>query len=163
VETIQKDEHIFQVDVEKTKAYYMTHSLCSCDACRNFYGQIEGKYPELQAFLAELGVDIAKPDEMPWWDVEDKIDYNPCYTVTGMIETLGKYEIDFDGINVVVTRGENPFDDIPNEQTEPYFVLAVYNIYLPWVLDEPFPATPKRETLLDKIKGLFQRRKAGDS
>ena len=159
MKTIQKDEHIFQVDAEKTKAYYMTHSLCDCDACRNFYTQIHGKYPQLEAFLAELGVDIAKPDEMPWWDVKDKIDYNPCYTVTGTIENLGKYEIDFDSVNVVVSKGENPFDDIPNEQTEPYFVLAVYNIYLPWILDEPFPARPKRETLLDKIKRLFRNQK----
>jgi len=157
---IRKDGYTFLVDIPKTSAYYAAHSLCDCDACRNFYEQIHGKYPDLEAFLSSLGADIAKPDETPWWDTEEEISYNPCYTVTGTVETMGEYELDFGSIQVTVSRADTPFSDIPNEQTEPYFVLAVYNISLPWVLDTPFPAAPKREPFwrrLTKWRDLFSR------
>jgi len=61
--TIQKDEYVFSVDVEKTKEYYKTHTLCDCVCCRNYYAQIKDKLPKLNAFLSEFGVDISKPDE----------------------------------------------------------------------------------------------------
>ena len=37
--TIKIDEYTFSVDVEKTREYYETHSLCDCASCRNFYAQ----------------------------------------------------------------------------------------------------------------------------
>ncbi len=37
---IQKDEYVFEVDIEKTIEYYKTHSLCECECCENFYTQI---------------------------------------------------------------------------------------------------------------------------
>lgn len=43
--TIQKEEYIFSVDVEKTKAYYKMHSLCKCPCCRNYYARIKEKLP----------------------------------------------------------------------------------------------------------------------
>lgn len=44
--TIKIDEYTFFVDVEKTREYYETHSLCDCASCRNFYAQVRGKLPE---------------------------------------------------------------------------------------------------------------------
>lgn len=44
--TIKIDEYTFFVDVEKTREYYETHSLCDCASCRNFYAQARGKLPE---------------------------------------------------------------------------------------------------------------------
>ncbi len=44
--TIKIDEYTFFVDVEKTREYYKTHSLCDCASCRNFYAQVRGKLPK---------------------------------------------------------------------------------------------------------------------
>lgn len=44
--TIKIDEYTFFVDVEKTREYYETHSLCDCASCRNFYAQVRGKLPK---------------------------------------------------------------------------------------------------------------------
>lgn len=152
---IAKDEYLFSVEKKKTAAYYQTHSLCDCEGCRNFYAQIKGMYPELEAFLAEFGVDIARPDEMPWFEMNDQIQYTPCYTVVGNIEKMGTDEIDIGNQSIVVYRSGDPFTDISNEQSEPYFILDVFSIYLPWVLDTPFPAAPVRKNFLTR---LFHRR-----
>lgn len=152
------------MDIEKTKEYYKSNSLCDCDGCQNFYTQIKDTSPELEAFLSAFGVDIAKPDEIPWWDIdENRIIYNPCYTVTGEIKQMGEYEMDFGFINVVISKPDTPWGYIPNEQTEPYFVISVYNVILPWVLDTPFPSstTVMRDTakvsIFEKLRNLFRR------
>lgn len=44
--TIKIDEYTFSVDIEKTREYYETHSLCDCASCRNFYAQVRGKLPK---------------------------------------------------------------------------------------------------------------------
>lgn len=149
---IKKDEYELLVDIEKTKQYYQTHSLCNCSGCKNFYDQIKGLFPELESFLSDFGVDIARPDEIAWFDIEDEIYYNPMYTVSGKILCMGEYEIDVDTLNIVIDSGY-----VPNEQTQSYFVITVYNFRLPWVLEEPFPKTPQKQSLISRIKGLFKK------
>lgn len=149
--TIKIDEYTFSVDVEKTREYYKTHSLCDCENCRNFYAQARGKLPKLDEFFTQFGVDISRPDEI--WSVEadDHIDYiSTDYTVCGRVEEMGKYEIDLydeQFLSVVVTDGFTS----PNEQTGEYFTLSVDNISLPWVLNEPFPK-PIKATAASKFK-----------
>ena len=93
--TIQKDEYIFEVDVVKTIEYYKTHSLCECESCENFYAQIKGKFPKLESFLADFGVDITKPDECMSVELDNTIQYIGIdYTVCGKVVTMGQYEID---------------------------------------------------------------------
>ena len=137
--TIQKDEYVFSVDVEKTKEYYKTHTLCDCVCCRNYYAQIKDKLPKLNAFLSEFGVDISKPDEAMSDEMDDYIDYIQVdYTVCGSIGSMSEYEIDiYDDLflSIVITNGFVS----PNEQTGEYFTISVMQIELPWVLDEPFP------------------------
>ena len=74
---LQKNDGKFLVDLEKTKAYYQSHSLCDCQACRNFYQQASAAFPKLKAFLADFGVDLERPDEIAWGDLspEGEIDY----------------------------------------------------------------------------------------
>lgn len=136
---IEKDNYKFSVDIEKTKEYYNTHSLCDCVCCRNYYKQIEQELPKLKEFLDNFGVDIAKPDEIMSVENEGFIDYlNVDYTVCGNVINMSEYEIDiYDKLflNVIVTEGFAS----PNEQTEEYFTLSVTNIRLPWVLDIPYP------------------------
>ena len=56
---IKKMGYVFSVNIEQTEKYYETHSLCDCESCRNYYAQIKDKFPKLDAFLREFGVDIS--------------------------------------------------------------------------------------------------------
>lgn len=154
---IQKDEYVFAVDVEKTVEYYKTHSLCDCDCCENFYAQIKGKFPKLESFLAEFGVDISRPDEVWSVELDSTIQYiGVDYTVCGKVTTMGQYEIDIDDdmfIRLVITDGFAS----PNEQTGEYFTISVGTmIELPWVLDKPFPE-PIQDKIEKKTKGFFRK------
>ncbi len=152
--TIRKDEYVFEVDIEKTKEYYKTHSLCECDYCKNLHTQIKGKFPKLESFLAEFGVDIAKPDETMPSEMDNSINYiSVDYTVCGKVITMGKYEIDIHDnlfFNIVITDGFAS----PNQQTGDYFSISVYNIQLPWVLDKPL-----HEAELTKFESRFSKKK----
>lgn len=149
--TIKIDEYAFSVDIEKTREYYKTHSLCDCGNCHNYYAQAKEKLPKLADFLAQFGVDISRPDEAWGVEADDHIDYiSTDYTVCGKVEEMGKYEIDLHDeqfLSVIVTDGFTS----PNEQTGEYFTLSVDNISLPWVLAEPFPE-PIKTNLPSKLK-----------
>ncbi len=159
--TIEKDGFIFSADVGKTKEYYSAHSVCNCSCCRNLYAQIKALFPKLDAFLSEFGIDICRPDEAASVENEDHIDYLFVgYTVTGVMETDGIYETDIDNLHITVSRGDDPFEWFPHEQTEPRFFISISGISLPWVLDEPFPKVEpfsKKENFGDKIKRFFKR------
>lgn len=154
--TIQKEDYVFEVDIDKTITYYQSHTLCDCDYCENFYPQIKEKLPKLAAFLSHFGVDISKPDEIMSMESEDEILYiSVDYTVCGNVISMGEYEIDLQDqqfLSLVITDGFVS----PNEQTTEYFTISVCNIALPWVLDRPFPtATPYKAP--SKLKGFFQK------
>ncbi len=147
----------FDLDIEKTKEYYKTLSLCDCVGCRNFYIQAKEKYPLLNNFLKKFGVDISKPDEISWGDVTDgELDYIVVYyTVNGKILETDKYEIDISDttfLSVVVENGYVP----NNQETEDYFVISVYGILLPYILDEPFTT---KEEIKKKFIDIFRKKK----
>lgn len=155
---IRKDDYILDVDVAETRAYYQRNTLCACNEDRNFYAQARDRFPKLTALLEEFGIPIDRPDEIGSVALEDEIDYLfVAYSVVGKIVELGEYEIDlFDGnlfLNIVI--GNEYF---PSEQnTREYFTIAVYNIQLPWVLDEPYPESEKpKPGLFSKIKKFFK-------
>lgn len=154
---IGKDDWKFSVDVEKTKEYYKTHSLCECSNCRNFYAQIEEKLPKLKEFLSEFGVDVSRPDENASVEREDSIDYlSVDYTVCGEIIEASKYEIDiYDNLFLSIVVN----DDFvcPNEQTGKFFTFSVFQIELPWVLDEPLHPTVK-DRIFDKNHAFLKRK-----
>lgn len=153
---IQKDDYIFEVDIDKTIDYYKTHSLCECDDCKNFYDQIGGKLPKLESFLFDFGIDISKPDEIMSVELDDEILYICIdYTVCGKVVAMGQYEIDIQDnqfLSLLITDGFAS----PNEQTSEFFTISVYSLVLPWVLDKPFPKQiqPKATS---KIKAFFKR------
>lgn len=136
---IEKSGYTFSIDIEETRKYYNTHSVCDCPCCRNFYAQVGKTLPKLKDFLEGFGVDVAKPDEISSIESDNCIDYlSVDYTVCGKILNLSEYELDiYDNLflSVIVSDGFIS----PNEQSEPYFTLSVTQIKLPWVLDEPFP------------------------
>ncbi len=157
MKTIEIDDWKFSVDVEKTKEYYKTHSICECADCRNFYAQIEEKLPKLKEFLSEFGVDISKPDEISSCTYEAEIDYYAVYySVCGEITKDSEYEIDiYDNLflSIFVSNG----CEVPNKQTGKCFTFSVMQIQLPWVLGEPLNPTAK-ERLFDKIHEFLKRR-----
>lgn len=136
---IQKDEYIFSVDTKKTQEYYKTHSICDCAWCCNYYAQIKNKFPKLNDFLSEFGVDISRPDQIMSVEMVDYIDYiNVDYTVCGNVISMGEYEIDiYDNLflSIIITNGFAT----PNEQSGDYFTISVMQIKLPWVLDDELP------------------------
>ncbi len=145
----------FDVDIEKTKEYYAQHSLCDCVGCRNFYEQITQKYLYLNDFLQKFGIDISRPDELGWGDLSDgTLDYHfVAYTVCGSILEHDKYEIDIQDntfVSIVADNNNAP----PNEQkSDNYFVLMVYGIQLPYIINEPLVIETKpKKKLFDFFK-----------
>ena len=75
----------------------------------------------------------------------------------GKVVEDSKYEIDiYDNLflSIVVHDDTAP----PNEQTGQYFTFSVFQIRLPWVLDEPLNPTVK-ERFFDKIRRLLKNDK----
>lgn len=148
---------VFSVDLQKTREYYLTHSLCDCPGCRNLYAQIGSLSDTLTHFLSEFGINICRPDESADVEMKGCIDYLFVgYTVTGTVETEGICETDVDGYHIRISKGDTPENWFPNEQTEPCFYITVSGISLPWALAEPYPGSEK---IMDKIKRFFKRTK----
>ncbi len=145
----------FDVDIEKTKEYYSQHSLCDCVGCRNFYEQITQKYLHLNNFLKQFGVDISRPDELGWDDLSNgTLGYHfAAYTVCGSILEQDKYEIDIqDNTFISIVADSNKAS--PNEQeNDDYFVLMIYGIQLPYIINEPLVLETKpKKKLFDFFK-----------
>lgn len=163
---IQTHKYELEVDIEKTEEYYHNHTLCECGWCQNFYAQIQGKFPKLESFLSEFGVDISKPDEISSIELENTVQYlSVDYTVCGKVLAMGQEEIviqDERDISLVITDGFMS----PNEQTEDYFTISVIRLLeFPWVLDQSFPAPVQfkptdRQTkgFLEKVLEFFRRK-----
>ena len=147
------------IDIKKTKEYYQTHSLCDCPYCRNYYAQVKQRFQLVDELLSDFGVSIECPDELGSVELQDEIQYIfASYTVCGKILELNKYEIDINdgGLFLNIVIGDYY---IPNEQKTDYFVVTIYNINLPWVLNEPFPTSvPYKNIFFNKIKSLFSKK-----
>lgn len=144
-------------DIEGNREYYRQHSLCDCSACRNFYAQVSGKYPELEAFLLEFGVEIARPDELIWMaEKEGEIDYIAMYTAAGEVLSLQAEEMQIGAQQVAVDKTA----DFPNERELPCFGLTVFSLSLPWILKESFPDTEPKNGAFQKIVELFKRKRS---
>ncbi len=155
---IQKQNCKMDIDVEQTKAYYASHSLCDCPSCRNYYAQVKDRFPLLDEFLLELGVSIDRPDQLSSVESDKETQYLfASYTVCGKILELDKHEIDLNDGNLFLSI---VIDDscIPNDQKTDYFAVTVYNIVLPWVLNEPLTGTfPTKKRFFDRLKAIFTK------
>ena len=142
------------VDVEKTREYYRSISLCDCLTCRNFYAQAQNALPELKEFLGRFGVAIDRPDEIVCGDTGEKTEYLcVAYTVCGKI-------IEGDGCELCVQSGGLELEVtisgsyVPDEQHDDYFVVSVYGIVLPWVLEES-PAQMEKKKYIRLLPLIF--------
>ena len=148
--------NILEVDIDANKRYYREHSLCNCNEDRNFYEASKKYFPELTKLLSQIGVLIERPDEISSSAVENMIDYQfVAYTVMGKMENKDKYELELldNGTQLKIVI-DNWY--VPNEQkTEDYFTLTVYNIKLPWALNEPFPEEKSIKKVFSQIKRML--------
>lgn len=136
---IKINNSAIDVDVEKTREYYQLNSLCDCSCCRNFYMQAKKCFGKLDSFLSEFGISIERPDEILSTETDDAVMYlSVSYSVCGKLSDsdMQTVEIRDGGTDLKVVLGDSY---VPNEQTGDCFIVSVYNISLPWVLDEPFP------------------------
>lgn len=161
---MEENGYKFLVDIEKTKEYYKTHTLCDCSACRNFYLQINDILPSVSMWLKNFGVDITRPDETSWiQNDDDTISYDACYTVCGKILENGKNEFDFNDnvfTSAVVTNPDDVLGYFPNEQQGDYFGIIFYNINLPWNLNESLPEDKAPGQIKQRLQSMIDKAKA---
>ena len=136
---IEKEDYIFDVDIEKTKEYYRTRTLCDCNECQNYYRQAENTFPKIKEFLFDFGIDIARPDEICSIYHKGQVEYYVvAYTAVGECIQCGEYEFDTKDGGLFLNLVINKTPVYPNEQEDRQcFEIVVYNIRLPWVLEEP--------------------------
>ena len=117
------------LNMEISGAQAMDH--CSCGYCRNFYKAVDVVCPTLRPFLAKLGIDVEGPDELS--PFEPTI-YEASYIVNGRVLESSGDRISIDGIPVKILTSDQA--DMDTVRPEPYFVLVIGLMELPWLLEE---------------------------
>ncbi len=138
-------------DFEKTREYYKSHTVCDCCDDKNYQEFAKGKFPELDSFLSQFGVDFSRLDETGSVYLENNgmVQYLfVAYTVVGRIITEDQNDIILDASDRPIKVSINN-EYYPNEQKDDYFSIVVTGIELPWLLGGEYPNKPK--------KSLFQR------
>lgn len=120
---------------KETEDFYETiedETLCRCAYCENYRREVVAAYPLLTTYLRQLGVEIEKPFETMPLEVDDRgmIAYSGVqYIVCGAPEQFEACVVE----DVRVTlAGVHPTTGL----AMPHFVIEVYPITLPWVMDE---------------------------
>lgn len=108
------------IDIIKNKEFYKKkNDLCTCDACKNYYLQIEKEYPKIKEYLDNIGVDILKPNELMWESENEEIKYLNCeYVIFGKCEDDFEYIID----DIEITKDKM---HAPVNVNDEYFVLGI--------------------------------------
>lgn len=116
------------VDKCKNQEYYQSEKSlpCECSGCQNFICQIKGLYPKLAEYFESLGIDILRPYELHYIDIDDNtIQYLLCqYLVFGTCED--KFSKSIDGITLEKSNGCYP----PVKTDGEHFVIEFKNIRL---------------------------------
>lgn len=128
----------FRYNREVTENYYKNyHDLCQCAICRNFYDNAELIPEDTRHFLEQFGIDIRKPIEQFSTTADkqnNKVDNTLYYAVHGTVTGSANQEIKIGDtcIEILIRGGSSPNTDI----SEPYFVLEIHDIWLPWTINE---------------------------
>lgn len=127
-------------DYNFTKEYkFKYESQCDCAYCINYYKTFKEKYPKISKFLEEFGLGIEFPLEiMPleYDKLANKMVYMSYYPVKG---TIDKDEsiVNLEGIEIRVFKGQDLNNPCPTpKMEEPYLIIEIFEIMLPWILDE---------------------------
>lgn len=128
------------VDVPATAAYADKYNEpCGCIYCENYRQTFQTAYSKIIKILQEFGIPAERPLEIIdcfWNDEKNKRQYESYYSVKG---ELFKDQLIIHDEDAIITL-YHPDTDAPiyknTGMEEPYFILAVSNIELPWVLPE---------------------------
>ena len=100
------------MDIEKTKEYYAgmrREDCCTCAYCQNYIDEVKAAYPELDAYLQSLGVDIERPFELfiplEEDDGQNFLFYGVQYLICGTSDSSVEKEI---GDNVIQITTDHP-------------------------------------------------------
>lgn len=125
---------MMDVNLNRNFEYYQSDKSlpCDCAGCRNFFVQIKEKFPEINEYLLSLNVDICRPLELIWDEIDNdnKIEYWDCqYVVFGNCENDFIKKIG----NIEFNKNTNchPSTGISEE----HFVLAFGTIVLDKVIE----------------------------
>lgn len=164
---IQKGEYLFLVDIEDTKEQYKNLTLCECPNCQNFYAQIKGKFPKLEAFLEEFGIDAEKPDAIDGVYLGNHAEYVWIdYAVSGRMETIDGHkvayeeqlELKLDDFPATIVISEQFI--YPNKREGECFAVSIKGLTLPWVLEEERTLSPiLEEEYRPNKSGVFAKLK----
>lgn len=120
------------VDISRTRAYYDSvteDSLCDCAYCRNYRLQVRNAYPEVTAWLGDLGISVEKPMETSPLepDAEGMLEYCACqYIAFGNCGPEFRYRV-----GDVQFRRAASYPPTGIEQE--HFVLEMYPVRLKYV------------------------------
>ena len=155
---IKYDNYVFSVNVQQTKEYYQNNSVCECDYCQYLHSNIQGKYPELEVFLANFGIDITKFDEAGPVELDGQYLYSFIgYTVCGKIVNISEQDIVLPGTDDIRIRVDTGYA-FPNNQDSDYFSLTVFGVSLDCETAKESRTESLAESLRLKIKSLLGKR-----
>ena len=125
---------------DSTKEYKLKYeSQCDCAYCRNYYETFKMKYLNTSKLLEEFGLDIEFPLEiMPleYDKLENKAEYISYYPVKGTMDN-DKLILNLEELEIRALKGSDSNNPCPNpKMEEPYLLIEISGIKLPWVLDE---------------------------
>jgi len=80
------------IDLAKNLQYYNSEQSipCDCEVCKNYYRQVEERYPDIASYLSSINVNILRPFELIWFENEknNEIEYVGCqYIVFGSCDS----------------------------------------------------------------------------
>lgn len=132
-------------DYNITKKYRdINNYQCDCAYCRNYYKTFINKYPKITSFLEGFGLDINYPLEaMPEKEIPteaDKTDKTMEYTVYFPVKGEifeDELIIRIENTNVRILKESDSKQICPSpKMEEPYLIIELNSIELPWILDE---------------------------
>ena len=126
---------IFTFDKRKTALHYRYGSglgACSCPDCTNYRENTGNLRTELKTFLSALGIDISKPEEL--WvcsenNAQNTVEYFAYYSVSGIALSDTDDELMIGSVLVTPGKSCNTY------LSEPYFILELSGLWLPWTVE----------------------------
>lgn len=161
---VKTNDSVFDVDLERTRAYYQSNTLCTCACCRHYRENVRQRYPKLTELLERFGVDPVRPDEAESYEQDGVIEYAAVhYTVSGSILAGSKEETrleDPEALRLIFEPGGKDAEAYyPNEQDEPYFYITVWGVKIPCA----WAATPAGKQRFPALLRDVFRRKTKDA
>lgn len=144
----------FRLDVAATMEHTTKNSTdhCDCAYCRNFYGAVDGTYPDLRPFLGKFGIYLDGPSEvMP---LEPTLILT-CYRVHGEVLSRGGGDFWLGGVRFTVENGDDGT-----------FLLWVGELDIPWILEEDMDEVISPANLpefMERMRQVWMQRSFGEA